>query len=164
VAKFPADQFSAGVHGIGRNCLYLLDERDRSRMERSFPSCAGSDDRRTAWLERLAPLSGVVNEDHLHDLGKMLFAFSTLWMYIWFSQYMLIWYAHLPEETVYFAQRLHGNWQPLFILNLCLNWVVPFVVLMNRPAKRSRSVLAKVALVVLLGRWLDLYLMIMPLS
>ena len=114
------------------------------------------------WLERLGPLSGVVNEEHLHDLGKMLFAFSTFWMYIWFSQYMLIWYAHLPEETVYFAQRLHGNWQPLFILNLFLNWVVPFVVLMNRPAKRSRSVLAKVALVVLLGRWLDLYLMIMP--
>ena len=114
------------------------------------------------WLERLGPLSGVVNEEHLHDLGKMLFAFSTFWMYIWFSQYMLIWYAHLPEETVYFAERLHGNWQPLFILNLFLNWVVPFVVLMNRPAKRSRSVLAKVALVVLLGRWLDLYLMIMP--
>jgi hypothetical protein len=114
------------------------------------------------WLERLGPLSGVVTEEHLHDLGKMLFAFSTFWMYIWFSQYMLIWYAHLPEETVYFAQRLHGNWQPLFILNLFLSWVVPFVVLMNRPAKRSRSVLAKVALVVLLGRWLDLYLMIMP--
>jgi len=114
------------------------------------------------WLERLGPLSGVVTEEHLHDLGKMLFAFSTFWMYIWFSQYMLIWYAHLPDETVYFAQRLHGNWQPLFILNLFLNWVVPFVILMNRPAKRSPSVLAKVALVVLLGRWLDLYLMIMP--
>jgi len=114
------------------------------------------------WLERLGPLSGVINQEHLHDLGKMLFAFSTFWMYIWFSQYMLIWYAHLPEETVYFAQRLHGNWEPLFILNLFLNWVVPFVILMNRPAKRSSSVLAKVALVVLLGRWLDLYLMIMP--
>jgi hypothetical protein len=114
------------------------------------------------WLQRLGPLSGVVNEEHLHDLGKMLFAFSTFWMYIWFSQYMLIWYAHIPEETVYFARRLHGNWQPLFVLNLFLNWVVPFVVLLNRPAKRSGSVLTKVALVVLLGRWLDLYLMMMP--
>ncbi len=114
------------------------------------------------WMERLGPLRGVLNEEHLHDLGKMLFAFSTFWMYIWFSQYMLIWYAHIPEETVYFARRLHGNWQPLLILNFMLNWVVPFLALLNRSAKRSRSLLAKIAMVVVVGRCLDLYMMIMP--
>jgi hypothetical protein len=114
------------------------------------------------WMERLGPLQGVLNEEHLHDLGKMLFAFTTFWMYIWFSQYMLIWYAHIPEETAYFVPRLHGNWEPLFLLNLFLNWVVPFLALLNRSAKRSRSLLAKIALVVLAGRWLDLYLMILP--
>jgi hypothetical protein len=114
------------------------------------------------YLERLGPLHNVLTEDHLHDLGKLLFAFSTFWMYIWFSQYMLIWYANIPEETVYFTQRLHGYWQPLFILNMLLNWAVPFLALLSRPAKRRAGTLVKVAVVVLVGRWLDLYLMILP--
>ncbi len=113
-------------------------------------------------LERLGPLHGVLTEDHLHDLGKLLFAFSTFWMYIWFSQYMLIWYANIPEETVYFTRRLHGYWQPLFLLNILLNWAVPFLALLSRPAKRRAGTLVKVAVVVLAGRWLDLYLMILP--
>lgn len=114
------------------------------------------------YLERLGPLHGVLTEDHLHDLGKLLFAFSTFWMYIWFSQYMLIWYANIPEETVYFTRRLHGYWQPLFLLNMLLNWAVPFLALLSRPAKRRAGTLVKVAVVVLAGRWLDLYLMILP--
>jgi len=114
------------------------------------------------WLERLGPLRGVLNESHLHDLGRLLFAFSTFWAYIWFSQYMLIWYANFPEETVYYTRRLHGAWQSLFLLNLFLNWVVPFLALLPRAAKRSAGVLLKVGIVVLIGRWLDLYLMIVP--
>ena len=62
------------------------------------------------WLERRGPLRNVLNEEHLHDLGKLLFAFSVFWVYIWFSQYMLIWYTNIPEETTYFVRRLHGGW------------------------------------------------------
>jgi hypothetical protein len=113
-------------------------------------------------LERMGVLRGFLTPEHLHDLGKLLFSFSTSWMYIWFCQYMLIWYANIPEETVYFVKRLHGFWQPVFILNFLLNWVVPFAVLLHVPAKRSSGMLLKVAWVVLVGRWVDLYLMILP--
>ena len=61
------------------------------------------------WLERAGPLRNVLNESHLHDLGKLLFAFSVFWMYIWFSQYMLIWYTDIPEETSYFIRRGTGR-------------------------------------------------------
>ena len=114
------------------------------------------------WLERRGPLRGVLNDEHLHDLGKLLFAFSVFWVYIWFSQYMLIWYTNIPEETTYFLRRLHGAWFVLFAANLVLNWVLPFFFLLRRDAKRRRTTLARVAAVVLVGRWLDLYLMIFP--
>ncbi|MBI3682666.1 MAG: hypothetical protein HY235_20010 [Acidobacteria bacterium] len=113
-------------------------------------------------LERAGPLRGYLTADHLHDLGKLLFAFSTFWMYIWFSQYMLIWYANIPEETNYFVRRLNGFWEPVFILNFLLNWAAPFAVLLHVPAKRSPGMLLKIAWTVLVGRWVDLYLMILP--
>ncbi|MBI4906568.1 MAG: hypothetical protein HY820_23265 [Acidobacteria bacterium] len=116
------------------------------------------------WMRRAGPLRDFVNQEHLHDLGKLLFAFSTFWMYIWFSQYMLVWYANIPEETVYYVQRQHGFWLPLFILNFLLNWVVPFVVLLPTRTKRDAGILGKAALIVLLGRWLDIYLMTQPMS
>ncbi len=114
------------------------------------------------WLRNHSGFSAVISQDHLHDLGKLLFAFSTFWMYLWFSQYMLIWYANLPEETTYFVARQHGFWASLFILDMVLNWVGPFFALLPRRNKQSPSVLAKVCVVLLAGRWLDLYLMIMP--
>ena len=104
----------------------------------------------------------MLNEGHLHDLGKLLFAFSVFWVYIWFSQYMLIWYTNIPEETSYFVRRVHGGWFPLFIVNVVLNWVVPFFVLLRRDTKRHRQTLGLVAGIVLVGRWVDLYLMIFP--
>lgn len=116
------------------------------------------------WLQRRKPLNAVITRHHLHDCGKLMFAFSTFWMYLWFSQFMLIWYANLPEETTYYVQRLHGFWQPLFFLNLALNWVVPFFVLLPKINKQKPGVLARVSLTLLLGRWLDLYLMIAPSS
>ncbi|MEO8584965.1 MAG: hypothetical protein ABI584_02280 [Acidobacteriota bacterium] len=97
-----------------------------------------------------------------HDLGKLLFAFSMFWAYIWFSQYLLIWYSNLPEETPYFALRLSGGWSTLFWLNPILNFAVPFVVLMSERAKKNRAVLAQVSIVVLLGRWVDAYLQVGP--
>jgi hypothetical protein len=114
------------------------------------------------WMRRAGPLRDFVNEEHLHDLGKLLFAFSTFWMYIWFSQYMLIWYANISEETAYYVARLDNGWGPLFLLNMFLNWVAPFAVLLPRGTKRNPKVLGRVAAVVLAGRVLDVYLMIAP--
>ena len=107
-------------------------------------------------------LAGVLDEDRLHDYGKLLFAFTTFWAYIWLSQYLLIWYGNVPEETTYYVSRTSDRWIALFLLNLALNWVVPFVVLIRRDAKRSAAVLKWIAIVVLAGRWLDLYVTVMP--
>ena len=107
-------------------------------------------------------LTGIVTEDHLHDLGKLLFAFSIFWAYIWFSQYLLIWYGNLPDETQYYLARTGNRWTALFLLNLAVNWAVPFLVLMTREAKRNRVVLKWIAVVILAGRWLDLYVAVMP--
>ena len=113
------------------------------------------------WLQRTA-LRHTATREHLQDLSTLLFAFATFWMYIWFSQYMLIWYANIPEETSYFIRRVHGAWGVLFVLDVVLNWVVPFLILLPRANKRNPRVLAGVAVAVLLGRALDLYLMILP--
>jgi hypothetical protein len=108
------------------------------------------------------PLHGVFNDEHLHDLGKLLLGFSCFWVYIWFSQYMLIWYSNIPEETSYFITRTHGPWGPIVVGSIMLNWVVPFFVLLPKPAKRNAGVMMKVAVVVLIGRWVDLYVMVFP--
>jgi hypothetical protein len=115
-----------------------------------------------AWSERHGVFAGRLTESHWRDLGTLLFSFSSFWMYIWFSQYLLIWYVNIPEEADYFAVRQEKQWLPLFIANLVLNWGVPFVALLLRSAKESRWVLVSVSLLVLLGRWLDLYLMVLP--
>ncbi len=102
------------------------------------------------------------NENHLHDMGKMMFAYSTFWAYIWVSQFLLIWYANMPEETGYYMIRQDGGWMALFALNVILNWVIPFFVLLPRPNKRNPKVLVPVAIVMLIGQWLDIYLQVMP--
>ncbi len=103
-----------------------------------------------------------VNENHLHDLGKLIFAFSTFWAYIWFCQYMLIWYSNIPEETAYYVMRTDHEWSWLFVLNLVINWLVPFLILMPRSSKRKPEVLKRVCILLLVGHWLDIYLMVMP--
>jgi len=113
-------------------------------------------------LRRLGPLNGMFRVDHLHDLGKLLLGFSCFWMYIWFSQYMLIWYSNIPEETSYFIPRTQGPWGPVLLGSLVLNWIIPFFVLLPKPCKRSESVMLKIAVVVLIGRWFDLYVMVFP--
>ncbi|MBA7517079.1 hypothetical protein ES705_09129 [subsurface metagenome] len=102
-----------------------------------------------------------VNKEHLHDLGKYLFAFSMLWTYLWFSQYMLIWYGNIPEETVYFVQRLE-NFNSLFFINVAVNFALPFLVLMTRNSKRTPLLLVFTSLVLLGGHWIDFYLLVMP--
>jgi hypothetical protein len=102
-----------------------------------------------------------VNENHYHDLGKYLFAFSIFWMYLWFSQYLLIWYSNIPEETVYFMARLH-DFPVLFYLNLVLCFLFPFLFLMTDTSKKKKTTMAIASVVVLIGHWIDFYLMIMP--
>lgn len=102
-----------------------------------------------------------VNENHIHDLGKFMFAFSVFWAYLWFSQYMLIWYGNIPEETVYYKERF-ANFSFLFWFNFAVNFLFPFLVLMTRRSKRKLSTLIVVAFVLLIGHWIDYYLMIMP--
>lgn len=104
----------------------------------------------------------LVTEEHLHDLGKFMFAFSIFWTYIWIAQYLLIWYAQIPEEVYYYQVRLMDKWKPFFYINLVLNFLVPFFFLMTRDAKRNPRILTFVALVILVGHWNDVYLMIMP--
>jgi hypothetical protein len=115
-----------------------------------------------AWLRCLGPFREVLTTEHVHDLGKLLFGFSTFWMYLWFFQYMLVWYVNNPEETSYFARRLHGGWRPLFFLDIALNWGIPFLALLPRASKQRIGVLVAVSVVILAGRWLDLYIAILP--
>ncbi len=107
----------------------------------------------------------LLKEGHLHDLGKFMFGFSIFWTYVWFSQFMLIWYANLPEEAVYFNQRLggfNGQYTWMFYGNLFVNFVFPFLVLMTRDAKRQMIMLKIVSIAILIGHWSDFYLMLMP--
>jgi len=114
------------------------------------------------WLQRHGPLSAALSEDHFHDLATLLFGFGCFWMYIWFCQYMLIWYANQPEETVYYFHRWQGAWPALMLLSVIFNWGIPFVLLLFRAAKRAPRVLGTVCLLVLVGRWFDLFTMIFP--
>lgn len=107
----------------------------------------------------------IVNHNHLHDLGKFIFAFSIFWSYLWIAQFLLIWYANLGEETIYFLERLEGHggiFRPLFFVNIGLNFFFPFLVLMTREAKRQSIFLKIVCVGVLSGHFIDFYLMIMP--
>jgi hypothetical protein len=104
----------------------------------------------------------VFTTDHLHDLGRLMQAFSLFWVYMWVSQHMLIWYSNIPEETSYYIFRHFGGWGSLSFLNLLLNWLIPFVLLLPRRNKRDDKLMLQVATVILMGRWLDLYIMVMP--
>lgn len=102
-----------------------------------------------------------VTADHLHDIGKYIFGFSIFWTYLWFSQYMLIWYGNIGEETVYFRERL-DNYRVLFYANLLINFALPFLVLMRNDTKRKYGTMVFTSVALLFGHWLDFFLMIKP--
>lgn len=104
----------------------------------------------------------LVGREHIHDLGKMQFAFSIFWTYTWFCQYMLIWYANIPEETVYFKIRQQGPYSVIWYATFIINFVAPILILMSRPSKRNYFTLNFMGLMILFGHWLDFYIMTMP--
>jgi hypothetical protein len=103
-----------------------------------------------------------VTNEHLHDLGKFMFAFSVFWTYLWFDQFMLIWYGNIPEETIYFKMRLQGPYEGLFFLNLIINFVCPFLILMKKATKRNYTIVTFMCILIIFGHWIDFYQMIMP--
>jgi len=113
-------------------------------------------------LKRMGPFEHIVTEVHLHSLGKLIFAFSTFWMYIWFSQYLLIWYANIPEEATYLVHRQQGSWLVFTIINVVFNWVIPFIALLPAWTKKSEGFLLRVCIIIMIGHWIDLFWMIMP--
>ncbi|HPQ20999.1 MAG TPA: hypothetical protein PK147_04065, partial [Saprospiraceae bacterium] len=102
-----------------------------------------------------------VKRDHIHYLGKFLFAFSVFWTYLWFSQFMLIWYGNVGEETIYFKTR-YDHYPVLFFANIFINFAIPFLVLMRNDAKYKFGSVGIVAIIVLLGHWMDFFLMLKP--
>ena len=103
----------------------------------------------------------LVNQEHLHDIGKFMFAFSIFWTYLWFSQYMLIWYANIPEETIYFKHRVEGPYRGIFFFNLIVNFVCPILILMKRSVKRNYTLMTFMAVLIVFGHWIDFYQMVM---
>ena len=124
------------VSGLAMMCLFIMFLRSKGYMDH-------------------------VTSDHLHDVGKFMFAFSIFWTYLWFSQFMLIWYANLPEEVVYYQVRWE-NFKTLWVTNLIVNFCAPLLILMTRDAKRQIPILWVAGIIILCGHWLDVYLMVTP--
>jgi hypothetical protein len=102
------------------------------------------------------------NEEHLHDMAKYQFAFSIFWCYLWFDQFMLIWYANISEETVYFKPRFEGAYAGIFYLNLIINFVAPLLIYMKRGSKRNWGTVTFMSVLLIFGHWLDFYQMVFP--
>jgi hypothetical protein len=128
----------------------------------------------TAWVSCIAIITlivlylkrngylAIVTDEHIHDLGKFMFAFTIFWTYLWTAQFLLIWYANIPEESVYYYHRWQGFFKISWFANLGMNFIIPFLTLMTRNNKRNPKVLTFVAIVILIGHWNDIWLMLMP--
>ena len=114
----------------------------------------------TLYLKRKGYLPSV-NQSHIHDLGKWVFAISFLWSYLWFSQFMLIWYSNIPEEVTYYITRIE-DYKGLFFGVFMVNFILPMLFLMSRESKRAYGVLMTIGVIIFVGHWLDVFLMIMP--
>ena len=113
-------------------------------------------------VQRAGALRRTITTEHYHDLGKLIFAFTVFWAYIAFSQYMLMWYANLPEETFWYAARQTGSWTSWSLLLLFGHFLVPFLALMSRNVKRRKPLLVAGASWMLAMQWADVYWLVMP--
>lgn len=102
-----------------------------------------------------------LNDSHIHDVGKWIFATSFLWSYLFFSQYMLYWYANIPEEVIYYYDRIN-DYKFLYFGMFIINFALPMVLLMSREAKRHAGILTFVGAIILVGHWIDVFVMIAP--
>lgn len=116
----------------------------------------------TMGLQNTGRLTRIVSAEHFHDYGKLMFAFTFFWGYIAFSQYMLYWYANIPEETYWYLARSREGWGKLGLVILFAAFVLPFAGLISRYAKRSRPMLAFWACWIVAAQWLNLYWVVMP--
>ena len=103
-----------------------------------------------------------LNQHHLRDFSKYIFILSIIWAYTWFSQYILIWYANIPEETIYYVPRTKGEFTPFFYLELVINWLIPFLVLLSSRIGSRKDVLITVAILLIIGQWIDVYQQVYP--
>ena len=115
-----------------------------------------------AWLSRRAPLNRLVTPNHFHDLGNLLLAFTMLWAYFGFSQYLLIWSGNLPEETEWYVHRSAHGWQFVGLALVVFHFAVPFALLLLRTTKRRSETLAKLAVMILVMRYVDLFWLTQP--
>jgi hypothetical protein len=113
-------------------------------------------------FRRAGLLKHAITGEHYHDLGKWLFALTAFYTYIAFSQYLLIWYANLPEETIWYRHRMAGSWFPIAIAMPFIRFIIPFFILLCRPAKRSLKVIGLMAAWSLIVEYIDLYWIVMP--
>ncbi len=102
-----------------------------------------------------------VNDSHIHDLGKFMFGVSVFWTYLWFSQFMLIWYSNIPEEVTYFITRIE-DYNITFFGMIAMNFLFPLLILMNSDYKRTNYFIIMAGIVIILGHYLDVFNMIMP--
>ena len=112
------------------------------------------------YLKKLGHLQ-IVNDSHIHDIGKWIFALSFLWSYLFFSQFMLIWYPNIPEEAIYYTFRFE-NYKVIYWGMFMANFIIPMVILMSREAKRHIGILIVVCLLILMGHWTDVYMLVTP--
>ncbi len=116
----------------------------------------------TMGLQRAGVLKNAVTVEHFHDLGKYIYGFTVFWAYIAFSQFMLIWYANMPEETIFFMVRLEGGWSKISYLLPVAHFAIPFLFLLSRRMKRNRVALASAAVWTLVMHCVDMYWLVLP--
>lgn len=116
----------------------------------------------TLWITGRGALGTTLTVDNFHDVGKLMWGFMVFWTYTGFSQYFLIWYGNIPEETIYFTIRQNNGWMSVFLLMVIGHFIAPFWIMMSRHMKRSRAMLGAAAAWLLLMHYMDHYFMVMP--
>ncbi len=103
-----------------------------------------------------------LSNPHLRYFSRYIFILGIIWAYLWFIQYMIIWFGNIQEETIYFVVRTEGKWKTLFFMNIILNWALPFIILLPSRTNTNKKVLIVVSIILIIGHWVDLFLQIMP--